>query len=163
MKRVADLSVSQMVVLNAVGALLMASYFLLLVHIPLHNIGHGLTFWLHLLLGIAPFALGAAISIYAHRQLEDGIASARWPNAEIDSLRGGFETVLFRGFSIALLITSVIFMFAGDHHDVGWFFMILGQGLMRLNYAFRIKPGNTPPPEDWQNRPRLQSQHWGNR
>jgi hypothetical protein len=74
------------------------------------------------------------------------------------------ETALWRGFNIALVVASGIVMFAADHHhDLGWFLLTLGQGMLRLQYALRIKPGNTPPTEDRHNRPPLQSDYWGNR
>jgi len=161
MKRLADLSASQMVTIDAAGVVIMASTFLAISAAHL-NRGHGtLGFWFRTILSLLPLLLGGATSLWAHRQLEDGIASARWPDEEITSLRSRFETSLWRGFNIAL--AACIAMFAPEsHHDLGWFLLTLGQGMLRLQYALRVKPGNTPPPDDWRNRPRLQSEHWGN-
>ena len=158
-------SLGQTVTLAALGGLLMASPFPLM---ALAHLDHGhrtLAFWSVLYLSSVPMLLGLPLFLKTFAHLKDGIANGLWPPGEVASFRGSFETVLWRGLSISLVLAScTIFVAAGrPWQPISWSLLVLGQTTMQLTFAFQTKPNHRPPSDDWRSRPPIRSDQWSSR
>jgi len=164
MERRAHLSLTQLIAAYIGGSLLAASSFYA---IDLADLGHNHGtpgFWLRIFLSLSPMALGLYINFAAHQTIEAGIAAERWPEDKILTLRASFETVLWRGFNVTLMLAAIAIMCADDRHlrSTSWFLLTLAQCLLRIQYAFKTPKSESPPSIDWRNHQPLQSSHWGN-
>ncbi len=163
MKRQRTLSASQLVLLFIAGSLIAAATFLLIGVLNLHG-STGASFWMRALLSLIPLALGFYISVRAETRLKAGIAIRDFPQDDINSLRGIFETVLWGAFSIGLMLVGIFFMLRNEHpHTFGWFLFTLGQSLTRLPWIIRETTANRTPSSLWNKAKPLQSNHWGHR
>jgi hypothetical protein len=165
MKRSFHPSLGQTVTLAALGGLLMASTFPLM---ALAHLDHGhrtLAFWSVLYLSSVPMLLGLPLFLKAFAHIKDGIANGLWAPGEVASFRGSFETVLWRGLSLSLVLASCIILLAASRsrQPITWFLLVLGQTTMQLTFAFQTKPNLRPPSGDWSNGSPIHSDHWGNR
>ena len=159
-----NISLRQMVTLTLVGAVLMSSGFLFMSWAHL-NRDHGTTvFWLRLLTSLTPLVIGGFINIKGGSDLKDGITNQRWPQDEVASFRGIFESVLWQIFSIGTMIVGCVMMWAEKHpHDIAWALFVFGQALNRLSWIFRKDKTSQQTPAHWNSHQPLHSDHWGNR
>jgi hypothetical protein len=160
MKRGLQLSAAQLAALSGLGGLLAASSFFVLFNpwtVPPHHPPHFTAlffFFLTLLLS------SGLLSFRSATGLESGIASERWPEAEIDSLRELARSSTANILTVALLVGFVLAFFVFPRFKAfGWSLYLL---LIWLNFL-RSQLRRTPAPNEakWTNLAPIQSNHWG--
>jgi drug/metabolite transporter (DMT)-like permease len=171
----AKLSAKQTAALCLCGGLISASGCLAV--LPLHTARHHHTdtaFWIWAGIGVSLMILGFAILFFARNELESGIATNRWPEAEIESLRNltqsPFSTAVV--FALFLAMIALLVISRRSSTPAYWSCFILVQAITQLSMATRapretpttwLGASNTRWSDDTASLAPIQSEHWGNR
>jgi len=164
-------SASRQVWLFVLGSFIAASTFPLLSltrKLP-HGQTNGPYFLLWAVLSFLPLAIGFYITIRAQNRLKAAIDAGSYSEDELSWMRSTIGSMKWFAVVLGLLIVSLVcmmfFTLRDEHpHASVWFFLTLGQNLVRLPHVLRKPPISTlTPPSDWRQGPPLQSQQWGGR
>lgn len=150
--------------------LLCASYGLSFLPFAEPTRGHGFLAYLWscripiLLTGI-PFLAGASAMWHAYRSLDSGVRWDRWTPSQLAPARALLESrvllwsiglVALAGFGVWLVLAIA----SHRHAGMGYMFIWAIHPLLRARAM--LKPPSPPSaPEDWHNRRRFFSSHWG--
>ncbi len=112
---------------------------------------------------IAIFLLGAVTIWRSYVRLKDGIRNQTWSDEQLDAARQWSNAAALSWSTYLILVGSVVTIVLGHIFHFRWNVLVpiySTYPLLWMRTALR-KPAPPRVPEDWKQRPRFFSSHWG--
>jgi len=109
------------------------------------------------------FLTGALLLWRAGKRLSDGVRIGAWTEEQLTSAREWADSTALSWYIWLLLLGSVVIMVLGHILHFRWNTLVLIYSTYPLSWM-KVKLRKPPPPrepEDWRDRPRFFSNHWG--